>query len=126
MYTLGIAKDFTARHYLVGGDWGVENKEHAHHYRIEVSLEGRDLDRHGYLVDLTDLEVNLEELIGGFRDRVLNHLPRLKGLNPSIERLARILCNELCSRLQHGKALSLHVRVWENENAWASYRRDMP
>jgi len=126
MYALGIAKDFTARHYLVGGNWGAENEEHVHHYRVELSVEGPELDRHGYLVDLTDLEAHLEELIGGFRDRVLNHLPCFEGSNPSIERLARIFCDGICSRLKVTKALSLQVRVWENDNAWASYRRDMP
>ncbi len=126
MYALGIVKNFTARHYLIGGDWGAENEEHDHHYRIELRVEGPDLDRHGYLVDITALEAHVDEIISGFSGRVLNHLPCFTGLNPSIEHLARILCDELSSRLSNRGGLSLQVRVWENENAWTSYRRDIP
>jgi 6-pyruvoyltetrahydropterin/6-carboxytetrahydropterin synthase len=126
MFALGITKNFTARHYLVGGDWGPENEEHAHQYRIEIRVEGPNLDRHGYLVDITALEARMEELASEFNGRVLNHLPCFEGLNPSIERLARILCDEFRSRLSNAEGLSLEVRVWENENAWASFRRDIP
>ena len=55
MYTLAVRRDFIARHFLIGGDWGPENNEHAHHYRVEVQLEGSSLDKHGYLVDIVDI-----------------------------------------------------------------------
>ena len=32
MYTLGIKRDFIARHFLIGGDWGAENLPNSHHY----------------------------------------------------------------------------------------------
>ena len=38
MYTVSVKRDFTAYHYLVGGNWGAENDKHAHHYYIEDSL----------------------------------------------------------------------------------------
>ncbi len=38
MYSLGVAREFTARHFLIGGDWGEENVEHSHHYRMELVL----------------------------------------------------------------------------------------
>ena len=49
MYRLCFTRTFTARHALIGGDWGPENDVHPHDYRIEWELRGRDLDRHGYL-----------------------------------------------------------------------------
>ena len=52
MYTVAVQREFTARHFLVGGDWGDENEPHAHHYVAEVRLEGPDLATHGYLDDL--------------------------------------------------------------------------
>lgn len=120
MYSLAISREFIAQHYLIGGDWGAENQLHSHHYRAEVRVRGRTLDGHGYLVDIVDLERAVGEVIARLRDRTLNELPEFAGLNPSIERLARMLWDELHRRLTlPGRTLA--VRVWENNNDWAGY-----
>ena len=56
MYQLAITRDFIAQHYLIGGDWGRENEQHSHHYKVEVRVQQQDLDQHGYLIDIVDLE----------------------------------------------------------------------
>ena len=63
MYTLGVRRDFIARHFLIGGDWGPENFPNSHHYILELQLEGRELDQHGYLVDIVDVEKHLDEIV---------------------------------------------------------------
>ena len=98
-YTLAVKRDFVARHFLFGGDWGAENQLHSHHYQVEVQLEGRTLDKHGYLVDIVAVEAHLEELVAYYRDQTLNDLPEFAGLNPSIERFARLLCQSLWGRI---------------------------
>ena len=124
MYTVAVQRDFIARHYLIGGDWGMENKLHAHHYRIEVWLEGTVLDQHGYLVDIVDIENNLEALVTRFRDQTLNDLPEFVGLNPSIEHFARICCQAFVARIQAGNITAVSVKIWENEIAWAVFREE--
>lgn len=124
MYQLAISRDFIARHYLVGGDWGDENLEHSHHYRVEVSIEGERLDRHGYLVDIVVLERELAGVIDGFRDRVLNELAPFAGLNPSLEHFARIVWEMLRSRLDLS-GYWLGVRLWENERDWAGFSGEL-
>ncbi len=122
-YTLAVTRDFVARHYLVGGDWGAENQLHSHHYRVEVQLEGGHLDEHGYLVDIVAVEAHLEELVAYFRDQTLNDLPEFAGLNPSIEHFARILCQEILSRVKEPLD-AVRVQIWENDIAWAAYREE--
>jgi 6-pyruvoyltetrahydropterin/6-carboxytetrahydropterin synthase len=122
-YTLAVKRDFVARHYLVGGDWGPENQLHSHHYVIEVQLEGKTLDRHGYLVDIVAVEAHLQELVAYYRDQTLNDLPEFAGLNPSIEHLARLFAQELSGRLQEPLS-AVTVRIWENDIAWAAYREE--
>lgn len=125
MYRLSLQRDFEARHYLIGGDWGVENVEHAHPYRVEWILEGPSLDEHGYLVDLVEIEEHLEAILRSYRARVLNDLPEFAGLNPSLEHFARILAGRLGAALV-GKHLTVHlVRLWESETAWASFRQEL-
>jgi 6-pyruvoyltetrahydropterin/6-carboxytetrahydropterin synthase len=125
MYTVAVKRDFIAQHRLVGGDWGPENELHSHHYRIEVQLAGRSLDKHGYLVDILDIEAILEALVNRYRDRTLNELAEFAGLNPSIEHFSRILCSALAGHLRSSNLRSVAVQLWENEIAWASYRVDI-
>jgi 6-pyruvoyltetrahydropterin/6-carboxytetrahydropterin synthase len=119
MYRLCFQRAFTARHALVGGDWGEENKEHAHSYRIEWELRARRLDPHGYLVDLLDVERSLDGALCRFSGAFLNSLPEFADVNPSLERFAKVLWERLSSSLPAG--VESMVRVWENESAWAGY-----
>lgn len=124
MYKVAVKRDFIARHFLVDGDWGVENQLHAHHYVVEVQLEGPDLDQHGYLVDIVDIEKNLDGLVAEYRDRTLNELSAFEGLNPSIEHFARILCTLLNRSINAPNISAVTVVIWENNIAWASYRQE--
>ena len=122
MYSLGMRREFSARHYLIGGDWGAENSEHAHHYRMELVLEALNLDQHGYLVDIVEVEQHLEAVIADVAGRTLNDLAAFAGLNPSIERLATILHAAFRPRLAHLRLEALTVTLWEDDIAWTSYR----
>ena len=122
MYTLAVQRDFIASHYLIGGDWGSENQLHSHHYRVEVILEAPELDRHGYIVDIVDLETNLEDLVDYFKDQTLNELSEFKGLNPSIEHFFRIFLKAISGKIKADNLTALTVKIWENEVAWTSYR----
>jgi len=124
MYTVAVRRDFIAQHFLVGGDWGSENEQHSHHYYVEVQLEGANLDVHGYLVDIVDIETHLETLVDYYRDKTLNDLPEFEGLNPSIEHFACILCHALLGRIHALNLSAVTVKIWENEIAWAAYRQE--
>ncbi len=124
MYTLAVRRDFIARHFLIGGDWGPENFPNSHHYVLELQLEGRELDQHGYLVDIVDVEKHLDELIVHYKEKMLNDLPEFKGLNPSLEHFARIFASSLNEQIKAGNISALKVILWENENAWAAYSID--
>jgi 6-pyruvoyltetrahydropterin/6-carboxytetrahydropterin synthase len=121
MYTVAVKRDFVAQHYLIGGDWGAENEWHSHHYQVEIQLSGTELDQHGYLVDIVDIEANLDALVAYFQDKTLNDLPEFAGLNPSIEQFSRILCELFRARVTAVNIQQLTVVIWENEIAWASY-----
>lgn len=122
MYTLAVKRDFVAQHFLVGGDWGPENEWHSHHYEVEVKLAGRELDQHGYLVDIVDVERHIDELVATYRDKTLNDLPQFAGLNPSIEHFCRIFCLSLNDRIDAPNITTLTVTIWENDIAWSAYR----
>lgn len=124
MYTLAVKRDFIARHYLIGGDWGPENFPNSHHYVLELQLSGVSLDQHGYLVDIVDVEKHLDETVVHYKEQMLNDLPEFAGLNPSIEHFARIVTEQLNTKIRAANITRLTVRLWENEIAWVSYQLD--
>jgi 6-pyruvoyltetrahydropterin/6-carboxytetrahydropterin synthase len=121
MYTLAVRRDFIARHFLIGGDWGPENYPNSHHYVLELQLSGAELDRHGYLCDIVDVEKHLDEIVAYYREQMLNEKPEFEGLNPSIEHFTRILALTLNERISAPNITGLKVVLWENEVAWAAY-----
>jgi 6-pyruvoyltetrahydropterin/6-carboxytetrahydropterin synthase len=122
MYSLGVRKDFIANHFLIGGDWGSENFPHAHHYIAEVIIESTQLDKHGYLVDIVEVEAALNDTVTYFRDSLLNDKPEFSGLNPSIEHFSRIIGEKLLATITPPGEGSFTVKLWENEFCWAAYR----
>jgi 6-pyruvoyltetrahydropterin/6-carboxytetrahydropterin synthase len=124
MYTLGVKREFIARHYLIGGDWGAENYPNSHQYVLELQMEGEELDQHGYLVDIVEVEKHLDEIVQYYKEQMLNDKPGFAGLNPSIEHFARILATTLSERIQMDNITAVKVVLWENESAWAAYRVD--
>jgi 6-pyruvoyltetrahydropterin/6-carboxytetrahydropterin synthase len=121
MYSLGVRRDFIARHYLVGGDWGPENEPNSHHYVLELRLAGSELDRHGYLVDIVQVEKALDDLLAHFSENMLNDLPEFRDLNPSLEHFARITALALSDKIPAQNIKTVTTMLWENPSAWASF-----
>ena len=121
MYTLAVRREFIARHFLIGGDWGPENLPNSHHYILELQLEGSQLDQHGYLCDIVDVEKHLDEIVVDYREQMLNEKPEFLGLNPSLEHFSRILATSLNEKIKAENISALKVVLWENESAWASF-----
>lgn len=125
MYAVAVRRDFIANHFLTGGDWGPENEAHAHHYVVEIRVSGRELDNHGYVVDICEIETVIEELVNRYRDQMLNQLAEFDGLNPSLEHFARIISDTISEKIQTRNLTSLTVKIWENDIAWAAYTKEL-
>lgn len=124
MYSISVQKDFIAQHYLIGGDWGDENQPHSHHYVIELVIEHDELDQHGYLVDIVDIEAGLDQTVNYFKDKMLNELPEFKDINPSLEHFSRIIWQQLVELVSLPGNGDLEIKLWENETCWAAYKKE--
>jgi 6-pyruvoyltetrahydropterin/6-carboxytetrahydropterin synthase len=127
-YSVGVNRDFLARHYLVGGDFGDEGVLHSHHYRVEVVVSGDRLSEHDFLVDIVTVKESSGALIERFRETTLNDLPELEGRNPSCEAVASVLAAAVREALRSRGADTVEavsVKVWEDELAWAECRLDV-
>ena len=124
MYTVAVRRDFSARHALTGEAPPAERIPHAHAYRVECRVSGGRLDDRGYLLDLDRLAADLEAAIAGLRDRLLNDLEAFRGLNPSLEHLARVICLRVRASGSIPPGCRLAVTAWESREAWAGYAED--
>ncbi len=64
----------------------------------------------------------LDIITGQLQGTVLNEIPDMQGLNPSIENLARIVSQRLSSALESETLAAISAKLWEDEQAWAEYR----
>lgn len=124
MYAVAVRREVTASHFMVGGDFGAEGLPHPHRYLVEWRLEGRKLDRFGFIADIDRVAALLEETLSRLQGRTLNALAEFEGLNPSIENLARVLWEKLARGLTAPGIERTRVTVWESDSAWAAYEAE--
>jgi 6-pyruvoyltetrahydropterin/6-carboxytetrahydropterin synthase len=121
VYTTTVRTDFVAQHYLTVPDPGPEGEPHSHHYEVELTFRGPELNEYDYIVDIDDAEAALSELAGRYRDAMLNDLPEFEGYNPSVERFARVVFDRVTDAVTDDTVTELGVTVWEDSEASAGY-----
>jgi 6-pyruvoyltetrahydropterin/6-carboxytetrahydropterin synthase len=125
MYTLMVQRDFIAQHFLTVPNCGPENEWHSHHFALEVLLEGPALNEHGYLVDIVDVKDAISAIVDRYEDATMNDLPEFENRNPSIEHFSRIVCHSFQDRIDTSNLSRITIKIWEDDEAWASYQTDI-
>ena len=121
-YEVGVVGHFQAQHHLVG-NFGPASEPHAHDYRVDASVTGDDLRADGTLFDITLLQSALRETLGQLDGRDLNEIEPLATPNPTAELVAHYVFERVSPALRGRGLVSLRVRVWESDDAYASYSR---
>jgi len=113
--------DFVAQHYLVVPSPGPEGEPHSHHFGVELTFSGPELNEHDYLVDIDDADAALSALADRYRDELLNDLPEFEGYNPSVERFARVIFERVTNSVTDDTVTELTVTIREDDEAAATY-----
>lgn len=121
MYAVAVETEFVAQHFLTVPDCGPENELHSHIYGLDVAFEGTELDEHGYLLDIEEIEAEVERVAARYRDETLNDLPEFEGLNPSVEHFSRIIAESIGERVPTDRLDAITVTVGEDDIARAAY-----
>lgn len=122
-YRVAVERDLIAQHYLTVPDPGPEGDVHSHRFTVELRLAGPELNEFGYLADIDAVREALDRVEDRYADALLNELPEFDGVNPSVERFARVVGDRTAPAFADGPATRLTVRVWEDDAAWASHDR---
>jgi len=126
MYRVTVRRSFIAQHFLTVPDCGSENEWHSHQFTLEVEIQGSSLNEHGYLVDIDDVNRAIDEILDRYKDTTLNELPEFENLNPSVEYFSRFCWEHVSESINAPNINYLTTRLWEDEDAWASYESDLP
>ena len=129
---------FNAAHRMYREEWSEEkNAEvfgkcanphwHGHNYNLFVTVKGEVTHATGYLIDLKDLKVIINEYVIEKLDHKNINLdvPFMQGKMASTELLCIEIFNQLKSPIEAHKGVFLHsVKLYETENNSAEYFGD--
>lgn len=126
MFRVGIKRQFTCSHYLVG-DFDEESRPHSHVYTVQWSCSSGGLDENGFSVDISLLGATLETILNRVTGKLLNDFPFFQERQTSVEYFAVFLYDQLVGKLAESgfdfmRVGGSEVRIWESDSAWASYK----
>ncbi|HUN62386.1 MAG TPA: 6-carboxytetrahydropterin synthase QueD [Candidatus Sulfotelmatobacter sp.] len=123
MFQVSVEETFSSGHALRGYKGKCENP-HGHNYRVQVTLEGPQLNNIGLLIDFTHLKEVMRTIIKRLDHQFLNDLEPFTAINPSAENMAKYFYDEISGNLKDlpaGARVS-NVVVWETDTAMAKYQ----
>ncbi len=119
MFEIYVEHTFAAGHALRNYHGKCENV-HGHNYKVQVGIEGPDVDENGLLHDFADLKRRLRSTSEYLDHQFINDLQPFDQINPSAENIARFICEEIQKDLK--TAAIAYVKVWETDTSCAVYR----
>ena len=120
MFEIKIIDEFSAAHRLRNYKGKCENL-HGHNWKVEVIVEGENLDKIGLLIDFGILRKKLKEVLATLDHKNLNSIPFFRKNNPTSENIAVYIYKNL-ERVLDKKIRIKEIVVWENEKQSASFK----
>ncbi len=123
MYEVTVERTFAAGHYLRHYKGKCENP-HGHNYKIRVTLQGRELDAAGLLLDFKDLKSVMKKTIERLDHQMMNDIEPFTVLNPSAENIAKYFYDQTNTELKDltdGRVSVKDVTVFETDVTTATY-----
>jgi len=107
---------FDAAHFLPNYPGPCQNM-HGHHWEVELAVEGRVMEEHGFVVDFSRLKAWLKErVVDSFDHTLLND----KIENPTAENIALYIKEEFKSSGWNisGDVKLAWIKVWETSDSY--------
>ena len=123
MFEVTVDASFSSGHYLRNYRGKCENP-HGHNYRVRVTLQGRELDQAGLLLDFKELKSVMRPVIDYLDHQMINELKPFDVINPSAENLAKYFYDETNKQLRDmtsGRVTVKDVLLYETDLTTAKY-----
>jgi 6-pyruvoyltetrahydropterin/6-carboxytetrahydropterin synthase len=119
MFEIFVEHTFAAGHALRNYRGKCENV-HGHNYKVQVGVQGPELDANGLLYDFAELKKRVRATSEYLDHQFINDLKPFDELNPSAENIAKYFYDEIHRELTGAKVA--FVRIWETDTSCAVYR----
>ena len=123
MFEVTVEDTFAAGHYLRNYKGKCENP-HGHNYKVLVTLQGRELDKAGLLLDFKDLKQAMKTVVDRLDHQMINEIAPFTEVNPSAENLAEWFHGELSAAVKAESAVVRSVTIWEGPVNSVTFRPD--
>jgi 6-pyruvoyltetrahydropterin/6-carboxytetrahydropterin synthase len=123
MFEVSVEQVFAAGHALRNYKGKCENI-HGHNWRVQVVIEGEQLDGTGLLVDFIDVKDLMGSVIARLDHQFLNEVAPFDLTNPSAENIAEYFYQKMSAGLTATPVpvRIREVKVWETDIQSATYR----
>lgn len=116
MFEVRVETHFSSAHHLLNYK-GVCENQHGHNWKVEVFVQGEELDKSNILIDFKILKEKINKIIEYLDHTDINELPEFKGISPSSEILAKYIYEQ--AKLEFSGVS--RVNVFETPTSRASY-----
>lgn len=125
MFEVTVEQTFAAGHALREYKGKCENV-HGHNYKVQITVEGEQLNRIGLLIDFVELKRVVREVIDRLDHQFINDLEPFTVINPSAENMAKYFYDEVSRKLDNANAGTpariSQIKIWETDTSIAVYR----
>jgi 6-pyruvoyltetrahydropterin/6-carboxytetrahydropterin synthase len=119
MFEIRVEAGFAAAHFLADYHGKCENL-HGHNYKVYAHFRGQELDGGGMLVDFAAAKKMLRTVCDLLDHTNLNDMA-VFAQNPSAERIARYIFDEMQTTFSDGNAKLFAIDVFETPGSRARY-----
>jgi 6-pyruvoyltetrahydropterin/6-carboxytetrahydropterin synthase len=123
MFEVTVDAGFSSGHYLRNYRGKCENP-HGHNYKVQVTLQGKELDEAGLLLDFKLLKQVLRPVVEYLDHQMINDLEPFTTINPSAENLAKYFFDETNKQLAGmtgGRVTVKNSTIFETDTSRAMY-----
>ncbi|MDR0676466.1 MAG: 6-carboxytetrahydropterin synthase QueD [Elusimicrobiota bacterium] len=121
MFELKIKSRFSSAHFLRDYNGKCENL-HGHNWKVEVSVQGIELNNINLLIDFKELKKILKNIFEELDHKLLNEVEFFITNNPSCENIAFYIYKKLADALSFNNKIKVSkVCVWETDDSNATY-----
>jgi 6-pyruvoyltetrahydropterin/6-carboxytetrahydropterin synthase len=124
VYALTVRAHMMVAHSLPRPVFGPAQGLHGATYVVEATLDRRELDENGIVLDIGAARSALDEILDELRYRNLDEHPAFRDALTTTEVLARWVADRLSDSLSTAGLDGLEVVLRESPDAWVSYRSE--
>ncbi len=122
MFEVFVRTHFSSAHYLRNYPGRCEHL-HGHNWEVEVAVVARDLNEIDVGIDFKDLKSLVSRVLDGLDHKNLNEHPAFRDRNPSSERIAKYIFEEVGRELEGFTGVEVcRVTVCETPSSGVTYR----